>query len=89
MVTPAATTPDLMQGVPSMALAAQIVLFDGFDPLDAIAPFEVLAAGSDEVDGTLHVELVSAEGPRDRTDQVSAGRSTSHLCGTLPGAPPA
>ena len=43
---------------------AQIVLFDGFDPLDAIAPFEVLAAGSDEVGGALDVELVSAEGPR-------------------------
>lgn len=43
---------------------AQIVLFDGFDPLDAIAPFEVLAAGSEEVGGDLDVELVSAEGPR-------------------------
>jgi len=43
---------------------AQIVLFDGFDPLDAIAPFEVLAAGSAEVGGALNVELVSAEGPR-------------------------
>jgi transcriptional regulator GlxA family with amidase domain len=43
---------------------AQIVLFDGFDPLDAIAPFEVLAAGSDAVGGDLEVELVSAEGPR-------------------------
>jgi transcriptional regulator GlxA family with amidase domain len=43
---------------------AQIVLFDGFDPLDVIAPFEVLAAGSDAVGGDLTVELVSAEGPR-------------------------
>ena len=43
---------------------AQIVLFDGFDPLDVIAPFEVLAAGSDAVGGALTVELVSAEGPR-------------------------
>jgi transcriptional regulator GlxA family with amidase domain len=43
---------------------AQIVLFDGFDPLDVIAPFEVLAAGSDAVGGELVVELVSAEGPR-------------------------
>jgi transcriptional regulator GlxA family with amidase domain len=40
------------------------VLFDGFDPLDVIAPFEVLAAGSDAVGGELVVELVSAEGPR-------------------------
>jgi transcriptional regulator GlxA family with amidase domain len=44
---------------------AQIVLFDGFDPLDATAPFEVLAAGSDATGGDLHVELVSAEGPRE------------------------
>ena len=43
---------------------AQIVLFDGFDPLDVIAPFEVLAAGSDAVGGELEVVLVSAEGPR-------------------------
>ena len=43
---------------------AQIVLFDGCDPLDVVAPFEVLAAGSDVVGGELGVELVSAEGPR-------------------------
>jgi transcriptional regulator GlxA family with amidase domain len=43
---------------------AQIVLFDGFDPLDVVAPFEVLAAGSEEVGGELEVELVSAEGAR-------------------------
>lgn len=43
---------------------AQIVLFDGFDPLDVIAPFEVLVAGSDAAGGELDVELVSAEGPR-------------------------
>jgi transcriptional regulator GlxA family with amidase domain len=43
---------------------AQIVLFDGCDPLDVIAPFEVLAAGSDASGGQLGVELVSAEGPR-------------------------
>jgi putative intracellular protease/amidase len=43
---------------------AQIVLFDGFDPLDVIAPFDVLVAGSDAVGGELEVELVSAEGPR-------------------------
>jgi transcriptional regulator GlxA family with amidase domain len=42
---------------------AQIVLFDGFDPLDVIAPFDVLVAGSDAVGGDLVVELVSAEGP--------------------------
>ncbi len=40
------------------------MLFDGFDPLDVIAPFDVLVAGSDAVGGELIVELVSAEGPR-------------------------
>jgi len=45
-------------------MRAQIVLFDGFDPLDVIAPYEVLVAGSDYVGGELDVELVSAEGPR-------------------------
>jgi transcriptional regulator GlxA family with amidase domain len=43
---------------------AQIVLYDGFDPLDVIGPFEVLAAGSSMVAGDLRVSLVAAEGPR-------------------------
>ncbi|MEV1021255.1 DJ-1/PfpI family protein [Streptomyces sp. NPDC050264] len=43
----------------------QIVLFDGFDPLDAIAPFEVLHAGGAASGGAVGVELVSAEGARD------------------------
>lgn len=43
---------------------AQIVLYDGFDPLDAIGPFEVLAAGSEMLAGDLAVTLVTAEGPR-------------------------
>jgi transcriptional regulator GlxA family with amidase domain len=43
---------------------AQMVLFDGFDPLDVVAPYEVLVAGSDFVGGELDVVLVSAEGPR-------------------------
>lgn len=42
----------------------QILLFDGFDPLDVIAPFEVLAAGSDAAGEDAVVELVSAQGPR-------------------------
>ncbi len=50
---------------------AQIVLFDGFDPLDVVAPYEVLVAGSDAVGGELDVELVSAEGPR----RVTGGSS--------------
>jgi transcriptional regulator GlxA family with amidase domain len=40
------------------------MVFDGCDPLDVIAPFEVLAAGGDASGGGLEVELVSAEGPR-------------------------
>jgi transcriptional regulator GlxA family with amidase domain len=43
----------------------QIVLFDGFDPLDVIAPFEVLYAGGMASDGAVSVELVTAEGPRE------------------------
>ncbi len=43
---------------------AQIVLFDGFDPLDVIAPFEVLGAGGSLAGDDAVVELVSAEGPR-------------------------
>ncbi|WP_414720740.1 hypothetical protein [Streptomyces sp.] len=39
---------------------AQIVPLDGFDPLDAIAPREVLCSG-----GAVGVEPVSAEGPRE------------------------
>lgn len=39
----------------------QILLFDGFDELDAIGPFEVLRRAARESD--LYVELVSADGP--------------------------
>ncbi|MFF3013981.1 DJ-1/PfpI family protein [Streptomyces sp. NPDC057939] len=46
-------------------MLCQIVLFDGFDPLDVIAPYEVLHAGAMAAPGALRVELVSAEGPRD------------------------
>ncbi|MFB7299979.1 DJ-1/PfpI family protein [Streptomyces rubiginosohelvolus] len=44
---------------------AQIVLFDGFDPLDVVAPFEVLHAGGTASGGSVTVELVSAEGARE------------------------
>jgi putative intracellular protease/amidase len=44
---------------------AQIVLFDGFDPLDVVAPYEVLCAGGSAAPGAVTVELVSAEGPRE------------------------
>ncbi len=42
---------------------AQIVLFDGFDPMDVVGPYEVLYAGGLASGGALSVELVSAEGP--------------------------
>ena len=58
---------------------AQIVLFDGFDPLDVVAPYEVLVAGSDAVGGELHVELVSAEGPRPVTGGASGYPGTRGL----------
>ncbi len=42
---------------------AQVVLYEGFDPLDVIGPFEVLHAGGAASGGALTVELVSADGP--------------------------
>lgn len=42
----------------------QIILFDGFDPLDVIAPFEVIWAGGRASGGAIDVELVSCEGAR-------------------------
>ncbi|MGW7423927.1 DJ-1/PfpI family protein [Streptomyces sp. NPDC054813] len=60
---------------------AQIVLFDGFDPLDVIAPYEVLSAGGAATDKAVTVELVSAEGPRDVVSGVAgiALRATAVL----------
>ncbi|GHC45579.1 DJ-1/PfpI family protein [Streptomyces cinnamoneus] len=46
-------------------MLCQIVLYDGFDPLDVVAPYEVLFAGGTAAPGALRVELVAAEGPRD------------------------
>jgi putative intracellular protease/amidase len=43
----------------------QVVLFDGFDPLDAIAPYEVLYAGGSATDGAVTSSTVTAEGPRE------------------------
>ncbi|SFS52434.1 DJ-1/PfpI family protein [Saccharopolyspora flava] len=43
---------------------AQFVLYDGFDPLDVVGPFEVLSAGREFLGGGLDLELVTAEGPR-------------------------
>ena len=65
---------------------AQFVLFDGFDPLDVIAPFEVFAAGSDAVGGALEVQLVSAAGPRSVTSGTRGLALTA--TGTLDPAKP-
>lgn len=53
-------------------MKAQVVLFDGFDPLDAIGPYETLAAGG------VRTELVTAEGAR----EVPAGLSLLSLKAT-------
>lgn len=50
-------------------MLAQIVLYDGFDLLDVVAPFEVFSAGGLACAGQISVELVSAEGVR----QVPSG----------------
>ncbi|SDL52084.1 DJ-1/PfpI family protein [Lentzea albidocapillata subsp. violacea] len=60
-------------------MRAQVVLFDGFDPLDVIGPYETLTAGG------IPAELVTAEGPR----EVPAGLSLLSLKATArldPGA---
>ncbi|MGV9659235.1 DJ-1/PfpI family protein [Streptomyces koyangensis] len=65
----------------------QIVLFDGFDPLDVVAPFEVLHAGGTATGGAVSVELVSAEGPREVVSGTGgmALRATSALDPARPG----
>ncbi|MCI3156167.1 DJ-1/PfpI family protein [Streptomyces sp. GB4-14] len=60
---------------------AQIVLFDGFDPLDVVAPYEVLYAGGTASGGALTVELVTAEGPREVVS--GTGALTLRATGTL------
>ncbi|MGW1680179.1 DJ-1/PfpI family protein [Saccharopolyspora sp. NPDC002376] len=65
----------------------QFVLFDGFDPLDAVAPYEIMMAGREFLDGAMDVEFVSAEGAR----EVVSGTvgitltATSALDPTTPG----
>lgn len=51
---------------------AQFVLFDGFDPLDVIAPFEVLYAAGMATGGAVTVEMVSAEGAREVPSSLPA-----------------
>ncbi len=45
-------------------MLVQIILFDGFDLLDAIAPYEVLTAAGTHSGGGMEVEFVSAAGAR-------------------------
>lgn len=73
----------MMHGTPRMRI--QILLFDGFDELDAIAPFEVLRAASLRISG-LQVELVAADGPRDVTAQY--GVCVRDVAALDPGNPP-
>ncbi|RCV51724.1 DJ-1/PfpI family protein [Marinitenerispora sediminis] len=46
-------------------MLAQFVLFDGFDPLDVIAPHEVFFAAGMATGGAVAAELVAAEGARE------------------------
>jgi putative intracellular protease/amidase len=66
---------------------AQIILFDGFDPLDVVAPYEVLTAGGTASGGAVTVELVSAEGPREVVSGTGgpALRATGALAPDRPG----
>jgi transcriptional regulator GlxA family with amidase domain len=59
----------------------QVVLFDGFDALDVVAPYEVLYAGGMASDGAVTVELVSAEGPREVVS--GTGGLVLHAVGSL------
>lgn len=54
-----------------MFMNIQIVLFDGFDLLDAIAPYEVFTAAAMYSNENITVELVSAEGKRMVTSGVN------------------
>ncbi|MFC4104209.1 DJ-1/PfpI family protein [Paenibacillus xanthanilyticus] len=51
-------------------LTVQIVLFDGFDLLDAIAPYEVFCAAGMYAKGAVQAEFVTAEGARAVTSGV-------------------
>jgi len=75
-------------------LTVQIVLFDGFDLLDAIAPYEVFCAAAIYAENALSVELVTAEGPRPVTSGINglkieaSGRLNAERAGIIivPGA---
>ncbi|MDG5758581.1 DJ-1/PfpI family protein [Natronococcus sp. A-GB1] len=52
-------------------VTAEILLFDGFDELDAIGPYEVLANGA-EAGASLETRLVTLEGDTDDDGLVTA-----------------
>ncbi|WP_067547826.1 hypothetical protein [Nocardia crassostreae] len=59
-------------------MLVQIVLFDGFGPMDVVGPYDVFSAGAMLTGGQLDVELVSAEGAR----EVPGGAGTLSLRAT-------
>ncbi|GIP53838.1 DJ-1/PfpI family protein [Paenibacillus vini] len=59
-------------------ISVQVVLFDGFDLLDAIAPYEVFCAATLFTENTLNVELVTAEGPRFVTSGINGLKIEAH-----------
>jgi transcriptional regulator GlxA family with amidase domain len=65
----------------------QFVLFDGFDPLDVVAPYEVMTAGREFTGGAIDVAFVSAEGPREVISGTSgiALRASAALDPAAPG----
>lgn len=75
-----------VKGLPMPTLRAQFVLFDGFDLLDVIAPFEVLSAGSAALGGVLECVLVSESG-RDSVPSGAAGVSLPASTALEPEAP--
>lgn len=66
LVVPAANakTTDKTDAAKSKVTHVQIVLFDGFDLLDALGPYESFAAAGMYSAGAMTVQLVSAEGER-------------------------
>jgi putative intracellular protease/amidase len=60
-------------------MLAQFVLFDGFDPLDVIAPFEVFSAASAFTD-QVRAELAHADGPREVRSGIPAVALTATAC---------
>jgi transcriptional regulator GlxA family with amidase domain len=58
-------------------MLVQIGLFDGFDLLDAVAPYEVLGAGGAVAGGALKVEFATHDGPRDVPSGAGGPRITA------------